>query len=41
VWILRKMMSELNDPQAALELVKSKMQATKDNEQFLELMSSD
>ncbi|HHK67269.1 MAG TPA: transcription termination factor Rho, partial [Candidatus Acetothermia bacterium] len=41
VWILRKMMSELNDPQAALELVKSKMLATKDNEQFLELMSSD
>ncbi len=41
IWILRKMMSELNDPQAALELVKSKMEATKDNEQFLELMSSD
>ena len=41
VWILRKMMSELNDPQAALEFVKSKMEATKDNEQFIELMSSD
>ncbi|HDJ30022.1 MAG TPA: transcription termination factor Rho, partial [Candidatus Acetothermia bacterium] len=41
VWILRKMMSELNDPQAALELVKSKMEATKDNEQFLELMNGD
>ncbi len=41
VWILRKMMSDLNDPQKALEFVKSKMEATKDNEQFLELMSSD
>ena len=41
VWILRRMMSELNDPQAALEFIKSKMEATKDNEQFLELMKSD
>jgi transcription termination factor Rho len=41
VWILRKMMSELNDPQAALEFIKSKMEATKDNEQFLELMKGD
>jgi len=41
VWILRKMMSNLNDTQAALEFVRSKMEATKDNEQFLELMSSD
>ncbi len=41
VWILRKMMSNLNDAQKALEFVKSKMEATKDNEQFLELMSSD
>ena len=41
VWILRKMMSDLNDPQAAMEFVKGKMEATKDNEQFLELMSSD
>jgi transcription termination factor Rho len=41
VWILRKMMSNLNDTQAALEVVRSKMEATKDNEQFLELMSSD
>lgn len=41
VWILRKMMSGLNDTQAAMELVKNKMEATKDNEQFLELMSSD
>jgi len=41
VWILRKMMSDLNDPQAAMQFIKSKVEATKDNEQFLELMSSD
>jgi len=41
VWILRKMIAELNDPQAAMEFVKGKMEATKDNDQFLELMSSD
>ena len=41
VWILRKMMGDLNDPQASMEFIKSKMEATKDNEQFLELMSSD
>ena len=41
VWILRKMLSELNDPQESLEFIKSKMEATKNNEQFLELMSSD
>ena len=41
VWILRKMMAELNDPQAAMEFIKGKMEATKDNDQFLGLMSSD
>ena len=41
VWILRKMLAERNDSQATLELIKNKMEATKDNEQFLELMSSD
>jgi len=41
VWILRKMMGDLNDAQAAMEFVKAKMEATKDNDQFLELMSSD
>ncbi len=41
VWILRKMMAQLNDPQAAMEFIKGKMEATKDNDQFLELMSSD
>jgi len=34
-------MGGLNDVQKALEVVKSKMEATKDNEQFLELMNSD
>lgn len=41
MWILRRMLAERNDSQAALELIKNKMEATKDNEQFLELMSSD
>jgi len=41
VRILRNMMSGLGDTQASLEFVKSKMVATKDNDQFLELMSSD
>ncbi|HDS29178.1 MAG TPA: transcription termination factor Rho, partial [Candidatus Acetothermia bacterium] len=41
VWILRKMMGNLNDPQAAMEFIKSKMEATRDNEQFLELMKGD
>jgi len=41
VWILRKMMGNLNDPLAAMEFIKGKIEATKDNEQFLELMSSD
>ncbi len=41
VWILRKMMGDLNDPLAAMEFVKGKMEATKDNDQFLELMKSD
>ncbi len=41
VWILRKMMANLNDPMAAMEFVKGKMEATKDNDQFLELMKGD
>ncbi len=41
VWILRRMMGNLNDPQAAMEFVKGKMEATKDNDQFLELMKGD
>jgi transcription termination factor Rho len=41
VWILRKMISELNDLQAAMEFIKVKMEGTRDNEQFLELMKGD
>ncbi len=41
VRILRKMLGDLNDSQAALEFIRNKMVATRDNEQFLELMSSD
>jgi transcription termination factor Rho len=41
VWILRKMIGQLNDTQAAMEFIKVKLEATKDNDQFLELMSSD
>ncbi len=41
VWILRKMISELNDLQAAMQFIKAKMEATRDNEQFLELMKGD
>ncbi|MEW5826072.1 MAG: transcription termination factor Rho [Candidatus Bipolaricaulota bacterium] len=41
VWILRKMITELNDLQAAMGFIKSKMEATRDNEQFLELMKGD
>ncbi len=41
VWILRKMISELNDLQAAMQFIKAKMEATRDNDQFLELMKGD
>ncbi len=41
VWILRKMISELNDLQAAMEFIKVKMEGTRDNDQFLELMKGD
>jgi len=41
VWILRKMISELHDLQAAMEFIKVKMEGTRDNEQFLELMKGD
>ncbi|MCX6100010.1 MAG: transcription termination factor Rho [Candidatus Bipolaricaulota bacterium] len=41
VWILRKMISELNDLQAAMAFIKVKMEGTRDNEQFLELMKGD
>lgn len=38
LWILRKMIGEMKDNQEALEFIKKKMEATKDNHQFLELM---
>jgi len=38
LWILRKMIGEMNNNQQALEFIKKKMQSTKDNDQFLELM---
>lgn len=38
LWILRKMIGEMNDNEQALEFIKKKMEATKDNDQFLELM---
>ncbi len=41
VWILRKMISELNDLQAAMEFIKVKMEGTRNNDQFLELMKGD
>ena len=41
VWILRKMIGELHDLQAAMEFIKVKMEGTRDNDQFLELMKGD
>jgi len=41
VWILRKMIGEMNDKQEALLFIKEKMEATEDNEQFLELMRNE
>jgi transcription termination factor Rho len=41
VWILRKMITDMADKQAALEFIKGKMEATQNNEQFLELMMNE
>lgn len=41
VWILRKLISEMPDPGGALEFIKQKMERTKNNKQFLELMNSE
>lgn len=41
VWILRKMINEMNDKQEALEFIKEKMEATQDNDQFMELMQNE
>jgi transcription termination factor Rho len=41
VWVLRKMISDMNDKQKALEWILSRMAQTKNNEQFLELMRNE
>jgi transcription termination factor Rho len=41
VWILRKLLIEMPDPGAALEFIKGKMEQTRTNKQFLELMNSE
>lgn len=41
VWILRKLISEMSDPGVALEFIKQRMERTKTNKQFLELMNSE
>ena len=41
VWILRKLISEMEDPGAALMFIKEKMEQTSTNKQFLELMNSE
>jgi len=38
VWILRKLIGEMGNKQDALNFIKAKMEATKDNQQFLDLM---
>jgi transcription termination factor Rho len=40
IWILRRMLGQLENSQVALEFIKPKLEATKDNKQFLELMQS-
>jgi len=41
VWILRKLISEMEDPGAALMFIKQRMEQTSTNKQFLELMNSE
>lgn len=41
VWILRRMIAEIGDKREALEFIKEKMEATQNNEQFLELMQNE
>jgi transcription termination factor Rho len=38
VWILRKLIGEMGNKQDALTFIKAKMEATSDNQQFLDLM---
>ncbi len=41
VWILRKLIAEMQEPGAALEFIRQKMEQTSTNKQFLELMNSE
>ncbi|MCS6936696.1 MAG: transcription termination factor Rho [Candidatus Bipolaricaulota bacterium] len=41
VWVLRKLIGDMNDKQKALEWIISRMMQTKTNEQFLELMRNE
>jgi len=41
VWILRKLLTKMPDPGMALEFIKEKMEQTRTNKQFLELMNSE
>jgi transcription termination factor Rho len=41
IWILRRMIAEIGDKKEALAFVKEKMEATQNNEQFLELMQNE
>ncbi|HEC63294.1 MAG TPA: transcription termination factor Rho [Candidatus Acetothermia bacterium] len=41
VWILRKLIAEMEEPAAALVFIKQKMEQTSTNKQFLELMNSE
>jgi len=41
VWILRKLIGEMGSKQDALTFIKAKMEATQDNQQFLDLMMNE
>jgi len=41
VWILRKLLAEMQEPGVALEFIKQKLDQTSTNKQFLELMNSE
>ncbi len=41
VWILRKLIGEMGNKQESLSFIQTKMEATKDNQQFLDLMLSE
>ncbi len=41
VWILRKLIAEMQEPGVALQFIREKMEQTRTNKQFLELMNSE